>query len=350
MDNKSFVIYDSYYDTYKRLRKRDPQLATEFLDAILAYGFTGEMPNKDSIVWDFGLTTIFSTIDASTTRYEKAVKNGGGRPSVSITIEDIYAQIEVCDTWKDIAANLKIDADTLRAIRQKYGLTERNPRKYRGTGLPKTEKSQHDSFSALSTDVQESGKETDQKIQNRKTEKLNLEKPNTSVLGNTEVFRSLSKTTTTSETKNRKTEKPKNETEKPKNLNDNVNDNLNENNLQLPAEAEEETIKSVRAKTEKPKNLVEEEKPNTVRFFSNDDFKTEKPKNEAEQFFGFQTEFHFHEAANNSISKRIETILNSPLISEGEAAFLMEHSDLPLYREGNKLVMEDDDREWVIIK
>lgn len=319
MDNKSFVIYDSYYDTYKRLRKRDPQLATEFLDAILAYGFTGEMPDKDSIVWDFGLTTIFSTIDASTTRYEKAVKNGGGRPSVSITIEDIYEQIEVCDTWKEIAANLKIDADTLRAIRQKYGLTERNPRKYKNS-------------------------------ENRKTEKPNLEKPNTSVLGNTEVFRSQIKTMTTSETKNRKTEKPKNETEKPKNLNDNVNDNLNENNLQLPTEAEDETVKSVRAKTEKPKNLVEEEKPNGVRFFSNDDSKTEKPKNEAEQFFGFQTEFHFHEAANNPISKRIEAILNSPLISEGEAAFLMEHSDLPLYREGNKLVMEDDDREWVIIK
>ena len=319
MDNNSFVIYHTYYDTYKRLKKRDPALAAEFIDAILAYGFTGEMPEEDSIVWDFGLTTMFSQIDASTTRYERAVKNGGGRPSISITIEDIYEQIEVCDTWKEIAANLKIDADTLRAIRQKYGLTERNPRKYKNS-------------------------------ENRKTEKPNLEKPNTSVLGNTEVFRSQIKTTTTSETKNRKTEKPKNETEKPKNLNDNVNDNLNENNLQLPAEAEDETVKSVRAKTEKPKNLVEEEKPNGVRFFSNDDSKTEKPKNEAEQFFGFQTEFHFHEAANNPISKRIEAILNNPLISEGEAAFLMEHSDLPLYREGNKLVMEDDDREWVIIK
>lgn len=311
MDNKSFVIYDSYYDTYKRLRKRDPQLATEFLDAILAYGFTGEMPDKDSIVWDFGLTTIFSTIDASTTRYEKAVKNGGGRPSVSITIEDIYEQIEVCDTWKEIAANLKIDADTLRAIRQKYGLTERNPRKYKNS-------------------------------ENRKTEKPNLEKPNTSVLGNTEVFRSQLKTMTTSETKNRKTEKPKNETEKPKNLNDNVNDNLNYNNIQFSVFASAKN-----RKTEKP---CGNEKPSGTRFFSDDDVKTEKPKNEAEQFFGFQTEFHFHEAANNPISKRIETILNSPLISEGEAAFLMEHSDLPLYREGNKLVMEDDDREWVIIK
>lgn len=318
MDNNSFVIYHTYYDTYKRLKKRDPALAAEFIDAILAYGFTGEMPGEDSIVWDFGLTTMFSQIDASTNRYERAVKNGGGRPSVNITIDDIYEQIEVCDTWKEIAAALKIDADTLRAIRQKYGLTERNPRKYKNS-------------------------------ENRKTEKPCSGKPNTSALGDTEVFRSQIKTTTTNEDKNRKTEKPKNETEKPKNLNDNDNVNYNDNNLQLPAEAEDDSIKSIRTKTEKPKNLVEKEKPSGTRFFPDDDAETEKPKNEAEQFFGFQTEFHFHEPANNPISKRIETILNSPLISEGEAAFLMEHSDLPLYREGNKLVMEDDDREWNIM-
>ena len=190
MDNNSFVIYHTYYDTYKRLKKRDPALAAEFIDAILAYGFTGEMPPESSIVWDFGLTTMFSQIDASTNRYERAVKNGGGRPSISISEEDIYAQIPICDTWKEIAANLKIDADTLRAIRQKFGLTERNPRKYRNSENRKTEKPNPDSFSVNSTDEQESGNETYQKIQNRKTEKPNLEKPNTSVLGGTEVFRS----------------------------------------------------------------------------------------------------------------------------------------------------------------
>ena len=349
MDNNSFVIYHTYYDTYKRLKKRDPALAAEFIDAVLAYGFTGEMPSEDSVIWDFGLTTVFSQLDASTSRYERAVKNGGGRPSVNISIEDIYAQIDICDTWKEIASNLKIDADTLRAIRQKYGLTERNPRKYKNSENRKTEKPNPDSFSVNYIDEQEHGKETDQKIQNRKTEKLNLGKPNTSVLGTTKVFRSLSKTMTTSETKNRKTEKPKNETEKPKNLNDNDNVNYNVNNLYLPAEDKNETEKSIRTKTEKPKNFVEKEKPSGTRFFPNDDVKTEKPKNEAEQFFGFQDEFHFHEAANNPISKRVETILNSPLISEGEAAYVLEHSDLPLYIVGKKLYIEDDDREWNIV-
>ena len=157
------------------------------------------------------------------------------------------------------------------------------------------------------------------------------------------------KTTTTNEDKNRKTEKPKNETEKPKNLNDNDNVNNNVNNLYLPAEDKDETDKSIRTKTEKPKNLVEKEKPSTTRFFPNDDVETEKPKNEAEQFFGFQNEFHFQEAANNPISKRVEAILNSPLISHDEAAYLLEHSDLPLYMVDNKLYLEDDDREWNIV-
>lgn len=101
-------------------------------------------------------------------------------------------------------------------------------------------------------------------------------------------------------------------------------------------------------KTEKILKSVEQKNRVPLGFDSNDDEKTEEPKKELESFSASITEFHFHEAANNPISKRIETILNSPLISEGEAAFLMEHSDLPLYREGNKLVMEDDDREWVI--
>lgn len=348
MDNNSFVIYHTYYDTYKRLKKRDPALAAEFIDAILAYGFTGEMPSEDSIVWDFGLTTMFSQIDASTNRYERAVKNGGGRPSISISEEDIYNQISICDTWKEIASNLKIDADTLRAIRQKFGLTERNPRKYRNSENRKTEKPNPDSFSVNCTDEQESGNETYQKIQNRKTEKPNLENRKTSALDDTEVFRSLIKTTTTNEGKNRKTEKPKNETEKPKNLNDNDNVNYNVNNLCFPEENKEETYQGVRTKTEKPKNPRDKEKPSGTRFFPNDDEKTEKPKNYPEQFFGFQTEFQNDESSNNIINKKAQAILDSPLISRDEANYLLQHSDLPLFIDGGKMYMEDDDREWII--
>ena len=185
MDNKSFVIYDSYYDTYRRLKKRDPNIALEFIDAILNYGFTGEIPEENAIVWDYGLPTIFSTIDASTSRYERAVKNSGGRPTTKVTLEEIYEQIEICDTWKEVAANLKIDADTLRSVRQKYGLTERSPRKYRNSetekpknaSVQKTEKTEklncekaEKTEKLLLLKTEKKPNETPQKTENRKTE------------------------------------------------------------------------------------------------------------------------------------------------------------------------------------
>ena len=313
MDNNSFVIYHTYYDTYKRLKKRDPLLAAEFIDAILAYGFTGEMPPEDSIIMDYGLTTMFSQIDASTTRYERAVKNGGGRPSISISEEDIYAQISICDTWKEIAANLKIDADTLRAIRQKFGLTERNPRKYRNAGNRKTEKPSPDNFSVNPDQDTVKTESIIQNSENRKTEKPNPGKPNTSVLDDSIVFRSFIKTSTTNDTKNRKTEKPKNQTEKPKNLNDNDNDNVNYNvnYLANSGEKEDDTIPAYSTKPKNRKNTIVEKTE-----------KTEKLNN-----------------YNNSVFT----------IKKDDVENLLMTTEEPLYVEGNKILCENDDRECLII-
>lgn len=323
MDNKSFVIYDSYYDTYRRLKKRDPDIALEFIDAILNYGFTGEIPKENAIVWDYGLPTIFSTIDASTSRYERAVKNSGGRPSTKVTLEEIYEQIEQCDTWKEVAANLEIDADTLRSIRQKHGLTERSPRKYRNsetekpknTSMQKTEKTEKlncekaektEKPSLLKTEKKPN--ETPQKAENRKTEKPNFEKPKKE---DTEVFRSSIKTTTKIEAQNRKTEKPKNRTEKPKNLNDNDNDNDNLNN-KLRKMLEDKTEKKTVVKTEK----------------------TEKIDNNVFRL---------------SPQKTLVDILQQDQITPLEVDRLLTESDLPLYREGNILYSELDEQTWEII-
>lgn len=320
MDNKSFVIYDSYYDTYRRLKKRDPDIALEFIDAILNYGFTGEIPKENAIVWDYGLPTIFSTIDASTSRYERAVKNSGGRPSTKVTLEEIYEQIEKCDTWKEVAANLEIDADTLRSIRQKHGLTERSPRKYRNsetekpknTSMQKTEKTEKlncekaektEKPSLLKTEKKPN--ETPQKAENRKTEKPNFEKPKKE---DTEVFRSYIETTTKIEAQNRKTEKPKNRTEKPKNLNDNDNDNDNLNN-KLRKMLEDKTEKKTVVKTEKIDNNVFRLPP----------------------------------------QKTLVDILQQDQITPLEVDRLLTESDLPLYREGNILYSELDEQIWEII-
>lgn len=311
MDNKSFVIYDSYYDTYRRLKKRDPDIALEFIDAILNYGFTGEIPKENAIVWDYGLPTIFSTIDASTSRYERAVKNGGGRPSTKVTLEEIYEQIEKCDTWKEVAANLEIDADTLRSIRQKHGLIERSPRKYRNsetekpknTSVQKTEKTEKPSL--LKTEKKPN--ETPQKAENRKTEKPNFEKPKKE---DTEVFRSYIETTTKIESQNRKTEKPKNRTEKPKNLNDNDNDNDNLNN-KLRRMLEDKTEKKTVVKTEKTEKI------------DNDVFRLPP-------------------------QKTLVDILQQDQITPLEVDRLLIESDLPLYREGNILYSELDEQTWEI--
>lgn len=311
MDNKSFVIYDSYYDTYRRLKKRDPNIALEFIDAILNYGFTGEIPEENAIVWDYGLPTIFSTIDASTSRYERAVKNSGGRPTTKVTLEEIYEQIEICDTWKEVAANLKIDADTLRSVRQKYGLTERSPRKYRNSetekpknaSVQKTEKTEK----LLLLKTEKKPNETPQKTENRKTEKPNFEKPKKDDI---EVFRSYIETTTEIEPQNRKTEKPKNQTEKPKNLNDNDNDNDNLND-KLRRLLEDKTEKKTAVKTEK----------------------TEKVDNDV---FRLPSQ------------KTLVDILQQDQITQLEADRLLTESDLPLYREGNILYSELDEQTWKV--
>ena len=311
MDNKSFVIYDSYYDTYRRLKKRDPNIALEFIDAILNYGFTGEIPEENAIVWDYGLPTIFSTIDASTSRYERAVKNSGGRPTTKVTLEEIYEQIEICDTWKEVAANLKIDADTLRSVRQKYGLTERSPRKYRNseTKKPKnalaqkTEKTEK----LLLLKTEKKPNETPQKTENRKTEKPNFEKPKKDDI---EVFRSYIETTTEIEPQNRKTEKPKNRTEKPKNLNDNDNDNDNLND-KLRRLLEDKTEKKTTVETEKTEKI------------DNDVFRLPS-------------------------QKTLVDILQQDQITQLEADRLLTESDLPLYREGNILYSELDEQTWKV--
>ena len=137
-------------------------------------------------------------------------------------------------------------------------------------------------------------------------------------------------------------------TEKPKNLNDNDNVNYNVNNLCFPEENKKETYQDIRTKTEKPKNPRDEEKPSGTRFFSNDDVETEKPKNEPEQFFGFQTKFQNDEISNNITDKKVQVILDSPLISRDEANYLLQHSDLPLFITEGKMYMEDNDKEWII--
>ena len=57
MNGETFVMYRSYFNTYEILRKKRPEDAQRFLDAIVRYGFTGEMPEEDDDIWMYNLET-----------------------------------------------------------------------------------------------------------------------------------------------------------------------------------------------------------------------------------------------------------------------------------------------------
>lgn len=137
MKGNSFVMYRSFYNNFLKVKKDfGDEKALAYIEAILNFGFTGETPDEDSILWAFGLETMFNNIDASISRYERAEASGGGRPGVAIEADQIYEQMALYNTWKEVAHALGIDEDTLRKLRNNYNITERSPRNYRKTEKP----------------------------------------------------------------------------------------------------------------------------------------------------------------------------------------------------------------------
>lgn len=299
MKGNSFVMYRSFYNNFLKVKKDfGNEKALAYIEAILNFGFTGETPDEDSILWAFGLETMFNNIDASISRYERAEANGGGRPGVAIKAEQIYEQMALYNTWKEVAHALGIDEDTLRKLRNNYNITERSPRNYRKT-----------------------------------------EKPNIGL------------------SENRKTDEKDRKAEIPKNLNYNVNQNFNfNNNNNLVSYAQNENS---------DKNH-EEKKPNGIRFFPDDEVKTEKfekshgQKTESFSVFSdtiIKTEKtekghgqnSNHELSPQSNNSKVQVLLSQPILSRDEADFLLTHSDLPLFIEDGKMYMEDTEKEWIIV-
>lgn len=203
MDGNAFVMYRSYFNTYEILKKKRPEDAHAFLDAIITFGFTGKMPDEDDDIWVYNLDTIFAQIAASSSRHAKAMGNNGGRPSSQITAEQIYELMAIHKTWKAIAAELGIDEDTLRKLRNQLGITEKTPAQYRKTEKPTQSES-------------------------RKTEKP-TEKPS-----------------------DRKAAEPKN-----LNNNNNNNININNNNFMATPENSVDSNEDMTNQTDEPKNTEE---------------------------------------------------------------------------------------------
>lgn len=123
MNSESFVLYESVYKQTKILNdKLGTEAAFEFIEAIMAFGLYGEMPEEDSSVWLYGFEQSITSIYAAKTRYQAAIENGkkGGRKK---TIDDAKV-IELKELWgytdKQIAEELKCSVSSVEKILRKY--------------------------------------------------------------------------------------------------------------------------------------------------------------------------------------------------------------------------------------
>lgn len=47
-NTESFVLYESVYKQFEILKKRKPDAATDFIEAIMEYGLYGVVPDEES--------------------------------------------------------------------------------------------------------------------------------------------------------------------------------------------------------------------------------------------------------------------------------------------------------------
>ena len=116
----AIVIYQSMYKQFLRLLKKNPEMAIEYITALLKYGFEGIEPDEDSDVMMYGFDADKIALDNAAVRYLKAQENGtkGGRPSTKITAAMAYEKYEQLHNWDAVAKYFGTSRRTLERIRQ----------------------------------------------------------------------------------------------------------------------------------------------------------------------------------------------------------------------------------------
>ena len=115
----AIVIYQSMYKQFLRLSKKNPEMAIEYITALLQYGFEGIEPDEDSDVMMYGFDADKIALDNAAVRYLKAQENGakGGRPTKRPPAAELQQKYEELKTWA--------------AVAKYYGVTERTTRNWR---------------------------------------------------------------------------------------------------------------------------------------------------------------------------------------------------------------------------
>lgn len=123
---ESFVLYESVYKQFEILKKRKPDAATGFIEAIMEYGLYGVVPDEESEVWLYGFEQSTTSIQRAKDRYAAAVENGskGGRPSKNLDKDEVLQKKEELRTWKAVAQFYDISEDTLRKLRKSWETEE----------------------------------------------------------------------------------------------------------------------------------------------------------------------------------------------------------------------------------
>ena len=123
--NEHFVLYASMFNTFSLLREqRTDQEACDYIEAIMAYGFDGILPERNSPVWLYGFEKDKISIDNAQARYEKAQVNGfkGGRKKSEVDMEKLcYLKETIKMTWEEIAKEfLPLSTRTLQRYYKDY--------------------------------------------------------------------------------------------------------------------------------------------------------------------------------------------------------------------------------------
>lgn len=130
MNNESFVLYESVFKQTELLSKKlGKETAFDFIEAIMAFGLYGELPDEESSVWLYGFEQSITSISAAKTRYQAAKENGkkGGRPK-TINEEEVMELKEIWGyTNKEIADELKCSTSSVEKIIAKNRKNQKNP-------------------------------------------------------------------------------------------------------------------------------------------------------------------------------------------------------------------------------
>lgn len=158
----AIVICQSMYKQFLRLSKKNPEMAIEYITALLKYGFEGIEPDEDSDVMMYGFDADKIALDNAAVRYLKAQENGakGGRPTKRPPAAELQQKYEELRTWAAVATY--------------YGVNERTVRRW--CEADKTGQNLPDKMSGQSPDADKTGQNLDIEIEIEKDIETETEK------------------------------------------------------------------------------------------------------------------------------------------------------------------------------